>query len=88
MDQFFGSWALYLSYGSCQAVKIKQYCTSDISKKILLILSHWSDSVQVGEVHIFKHRLYISGLEQARLLILGKYVLLGVSNTIYKHCHT
>ena len=43
------------------------------------------DSVE--EVHIFKHRLYISALEQARVLILGRYVLLGVINTIYKHCH-
>ena len=43
---------------------------------------------KVGEVHIFKQRLYISALEQARVLILGKYVLLGVINTIYKHCHT
>ena len=25
---------------------------------------------KVGEVHIFKHRLYISALEQARVLIL------------------
>ena len=46
------------------------------------------DSVcKEGEVHIFKHRLYISALEQTRVLILGKYVLLGVINTIYKHCH-
>ena len=42
---------------------------------------------QVREVHIFKHRLYISVLEQARVLILGRYVLLGVINTIHKHCH-
>ena len=42
---------------------------------------------QVREVHIFAHRLYISVLEQARVLILGRYVLLGVINTIYKHCH-
>ena len=27
---------------------------------------------KVGEVHIFKHRLYISASEQARVLILGK----------------
>ena len=39
----------------------------------------------VGEVHIFKHMLYISTLEQARVLILGKYVLLGVTNTILSH---
>ena len=38
-------------------------------------------------IHIFKHRLYISVLEQARVLILGRYVLLGVINTIHKHCH-
>ena len=43
--------------------------------------------LQVREVHIFKHRLYISVLEQARVLILGRYVLLGVIITIYKHCH-
>ena len=40
----------------------------------------------VGEIHIFKHRVYILALEQARVLI-GKYVLLGVINTIYKHCY-
>ena len=33
---------------------------------------------KVGEVNIFKHRLYISALEQAVVLILGKYVLIGV----------
>ena len=36
---------------------------------------------KVGEVHIFKHRLYISALEQAMVFILGKYVLLGVIKT-------
>ena len=41
--------------------------------------------VRRGEVRIFKHRVYISALEQARVLILGKYVLLTVINTIYKH---
>ena len=57
-------------------------------QQISLILSRLSDSAQgIGEVHIFKHRLYTSALEQARVLILGKYVLLGVINTIYKHCH-
>ena len=29
----------------------------------------------------------IAVLEQARMLKLGRYVLLGVINTIYKHCH-
>ena len=38
-------------------------------------------------LHIFKQRLYISALEQTRVLILGKNVLQGVINTIYKHCH-
>ena len=42
---------------------------------------------KVGEVQIFKHRLYISALEQAKVLLLGKYVLLGVINTIHKQCH-
>ena len=45
-DQCFGSWALYLSSGLCQAVKIKQYFTSDICKQIVLILSRLIDSVQ------------------------------------------
>ena len=36
----------------------------------------------LGEVHIFKQSFYISALEQARVLILGKYVLLRVINTI------
>ena len=38
-----------------------------------------------GKVHI-EHKLYISPLEQARVLILGKYVLLGFINTVYEHC--
>ena len=46
-----------------------------------------STSLNHGEVHIFKHRLYISASVQARVLILGKYVLLGVINTLYKHCN-
>ena len=40
------------------------------------------------EVYIFKHMLYISALEQATVLILGKYVLLAVIHTICKHCYT
>ena len=43
----------------------------------------WVILPKVGEVHIFKHRLCISALEQARALILGKYVLLGVINTFF-----
>ena len=68
-------------------IYIEKYCTSDIYKQFALVLSRLSDSVQ-GRSSFFKHRLYISVLEQARVLILGKYVLLGVINTIYKHCHT
>ena len=30
---------------------------------------------------------YEQTLEHTRVLILGKYVLIGVINTIYKHCH-
>ena len=41
----------------------------------------------VGEVYIFKHRLYISALKQAKTLILGKYVLPGSINTFYAYCH-
>ena len=37
------------------------------------------------KVYIFKHRLCVSVLEQARMLILGKYVLLGYINTTNKH---
>ena len=36
---------------------------------------------------MFKDRLCISAFEQARMLILGKYVLQGVINTIYKDSH-
>ena len=42
---------------------------------------------KVGEVHIGKHKLSISDFEQARVLILDKYVPLRVINTMYKHCH-
>ena len=37
-------WTLYLSSGSCQEAKIRQYRTSDIYKQIVLILSRLSDS--------------------------------------------
>ena len=53
--------------------------------KLLQSCYTWVILRKVGEVHIFKYRLYI--LEQAGVLILGKYVILGVINTIDKHCH-
>ena len=60
-DKFFGSWALYLSFGSCQEVKIKLYCTSDIYKQIELILSRLSDSVQgQGGSYFQAQALYLS----------------------------
>ena len=34
-------------------------------------------------IHTFKHRLYISALEQVRFVLLGKYVLLEAINTVY-----
>ena len=37
------------------------------------MLSRLSDSTQGWRSFYFKHRLYISALEQARVLILGKY---------------
>ena len=54
---------------------------------MILTLSRLSDSVQARRGLYFKDRLYILALKQARMLILGKCVLLGVKNTIYKHCH-
>ena len=59
----------------------------NLSKQTVLILSRLSDSAQGRRGSYFKHSLYISALEQDRVLILGKYVLLRVINTIYKHCH-
>ena len=62
---------------------------SDIYEQIVFILSRLSDSAQGrrgSQAQAFKHRLYFSALEQARMLILGKYVLLSVIHTIYKHC--
>ena len=41
----------------------------------------------VGELYIFKHSLYILGLEHARMLILIKFVILVSIITIVKHCH-
>ena len=35
----------------------------------------------VGEVYIFEHGLYISTLEQARMVILSNYVILESVNT-------
>ena len=42
---------------------------------------------KIGEIHILEQRLYISALEQARVLIIGRYVVLKVMNTFYKHYH-
>ena len=64
-----------------------EYCTSDIYKQIVLSCHARVILRKVGEVHIFKHRLYISALEEPWVVILSKYVLIGVINTIYKHCH-
>ena len=47
----------------------------------------WVILCKVGEVNIFKYRLFISALEQARVVKLGKYVLVEVINTLYKHCY-
>ena len=41
----------------------------------------------VGQVYIFEHRLYISALEHARMLMLSDYILLASINTIYTCCH-
>ena len=47
-----------------------------------------SDSPQGRRGSYFQAQaLYISALEQARMLILGKCVLLGVIKTFYKHYH-
>ena len=67
--------------------KIQLYCTSDIYKQTVLILSRLSDSKQGRRGSYFQAQAFISALEQARVLILSKYVLLRVINTIYKHCH-
>ena len=50
---------------------------------MILILSGLSDSAPGKRGSYFYAQAYISALEQARVLILGKYVLLGVINTIY-----
>ena len=39
----------------------------------------------VGDVYIFNQGLYISALEHARTLILGKYILLVSINTVNKY---
>ena len=59
-----------------------QDSASDIYKQIVLILSRLSDSAADRRGSYFQHRLYISALEQARVVILGKYVLLTVINII------
>ena len=46
-------------------LKLSTICTSDIHKQIVLVLSRLSDSTQ--------HMLFISALEQAGVLILGKF---------------
>ena len=52
-----------------------------------LILSRLSDSAQSRRGSYSQAQAVYLSLEQARVLILGKYVLLGVINTIYEHCH-
>ena len=59
---------------------IQQYRTSDIYKQIILILSRLSDS-EPG-----KRGSYFQAQAQAQVIV-GRYVLLGVINTIFKHCH-
>ena len=52
---------LYLSSGSCKGVKIKEYCTSDIYKQFVLILSRLSDSAQGRRYLYFRaHAVYLS----------------------------
>ena len=41
----------------------------------------------VGEVIIFEHRRYISGLEEIKMVILSSYVLLACIKAIYKYGH-
>ena len=49
-------------------------------------MSRLNDSAQGGWGSYFQAQvLYLYILEQARVLKLGKYVHLGVINTIYKH---
>ena len=76
----------YLSSGLFRKLKFNSIVLRDIYKQIVLILSCLSDSAQGRRGSYFQaHALYL--LEQARVLIIGKYGLLGVINTIYKHYH-
>ena len=61
-DQLLGSWAPHSSSGSCQAVKIEPYCTSDFYKEIILILSRLSDSVQGRRGSYFQAQALYLGL--------------------------
>ena len=62
--------SIYLSSGSC---KTPDYIVlyPNIYKQIVSILSCSSDSVHGGMSLFFKHKLYISALEQVRVLLLA-----------------
>ena len=80
------SWTLYLALDNARELKLSRV-HHIVYKQIVLILSRLSDSAQGNRGSYFQAQASYLSLEQAGVLILGKYVLLGVINTIYKHCH-
>ena len=68
-------WQLYISaLGHVRKPRRSSIVHLTSINKLFYSCHAWMVLRKVGEVHIFKHRLYISALEQARVLILGKYV--------------
>ena len=67
------------------ARKLKFSTTAGIY--LVPILSHLSNAAQCYRSLYFQHRLCISALEHAMVLILSRYVLIGCINAVYKHCH-
>ena len=73
---------------NARKLKFSSYVHLPSINKNVSISLRLSDYVHVGEVIIFVHGCYISGLEHIRMLILSNYVLLACKKTIYEYDHT
>ena len=69
-DQFFGSWALYLSFGTCYEVNVMQLCSFSVHKKNeYLNITTPERFCTMYEKCKFLSMGYISALTQASMLI-------------------
>ena len=76
-DHIFGSWTLYLSFGTCYEVNIKQLWSFSIHKENIIInITTPERFCTMYEKCKFLSMGYISALTQASVLILSKNVRL------------